>query len=177
MNKKLPLTIDTLKVEIKVLTVGGKQLTKSVFSQLPYIRDSIDSDAFNESKYIGYVQYNDNPPIFLFEKNAMLYKVESVFLKNNYSPHNEWCFDEFIRYKKLNPDKYTTARLDTGFMAQMTPAYSALFGIMEIKTRKIDIGFTELALKYIIEKSKSLSELLAQRVGEINESQQIFIAI
>lgn len=101
-GKTNDVTISTIPVEIKVITVGGKRLTLSVFNQIP------DSDNFlldmNEEEriqsYLGWVD-RDFP--------FVLFTVDGVLLKCSlraYKEENNWNWQGYQKKYKISYKKF-----------------------------------------------------------------------
>lgn len=68
------LSINTLKVEIKTLSIGGKQMTLSVFKQIPFLLvSSLNED---DDIILGWVKYKMqfNDYFLIVIRNGILYK-------------------------------------------------------------------------------------------------------
>jgi len=72
-HQEKDLSIKTVAVEIKVMTVDGKRMTKAVFDQIP------ESDPFDENlalkrgvQAMGYVNTKDSREVLVFSENGQL---------------------------------------------------------------------------------------------------------
>lgn len=73
------LTISTLPVTIRVMEVGGKRLTLSVFKQIPegyYFFDNEFTDEQRREQYLGWVIYSD--------RRYILYHRFGILLKDDF---------------------------------------------------------------------------------------------
>lgn len=73
--KKQEIVIQTVPVTIKVIEVGGKKMTISVFNQIPSNARFwiVSPDYILEDAFIGWVKHNGNQFI-LFSEFGILYK-------------------------------------------------------------------------------------------------------
>ena len=85
------LSITTIPVTIKVLEVGGKRLTLSVFRQIPedfFFGDDI-SDEQRAAWYLGWVDYNGKWLLFsrdgILVKDRFDFKRENIVISGRYS--------------------------------------------------------------------------------------------
>ena len=76
-HKQKALSITTVAVEIKVMTVDGKRMSKAVFDQIPKV-NPIRNDklifTFRNVNVLGYVRLRDDTKYLLFSENGQLCK-------------------------------------------------------------------------------------------------------
>lgn len=56
--KKQAITISTVPVTIRVIEVGGKKMTQSVFNQIPNKNFGMLTESEQSESYIGWVKHN-----------------------------------------------------------------------------------------------------------------------
>jgi hypothetical protein len=101
-NKLNEVTISTLPIEIKVMTVGGKRLTLSVFNQIPERNDFLFCMT-NEKRLTSYLGWVDKEVPFV------LYNIESVLLKCSLkaiTQKNNWDWFENNDIYKMSYDEF-----------------------------------------------------------------------
>jgi hypothetical protein len=84
--EKNKITITTIPVTIKVMEVGGKKLTLSVFKQIP----SSGFDENNDDSFLGWVKH-DIGKFILFHRDGVL-------LKHGIHPSNDDLVKRFSYY-------------------------------------------------------------------------------
>lgn len=96
------LEIQTLSVQIKVLTIDQKKFTKSVFNQLPVIDGNlIVADGVFKYPVLGFVRESFptfDPRVVLIVKDEVLYRSSTYSWIDNYD-------DRAKAWRTLTPDK------------------------------------------------------------------------
>lgn len=162
------IIVQDFNLNIKVIEINNKKLTKSLFDQLPEKFPFISNGEFIGDKIFGFIkiksgkQTND---FLMFVKENKVYKSDLTFLKNMsklslYSKYHEnQIFTDFIFCKKRIEDFINENHLEYDTFKEF---YSMNYKTMEI--------FNENGKNIIEDAKKSASKFLNQ----INDL-QIFI--
>jgi len=103
--EKQNITISTVPVTIRVVAVGGKKMTLSVFKQIPFakfLETGLTFDEIEES-YLGYIKY-DNDCYILYYRGNILYK--SLYYRSDYKKQIE-LYKYEIEGEEENSEEYT----------------------------------------------------------------------
>ena len=81
--EKNKITITTIPVTIKIMEVGGRKLTLSVFRQIP----TSEFDENNEESFLGWIK-NDGFKFILFHRDGILLRMGVLpKLENKYNQY------------------------------------------------------------------------------------------
>lgn len=114
METKKELTIKTVPVEIKVLTVDGKRMTLSVFKQIPEVQGSIVFYNEDEREFqrtadpLGWSRVNE-VDFLIYQEDGILRKAKKKsVLSGLFGPFYDWCpwAENPIVFKKMYESLY-----------------------------------------------------------------------